>query len=594
MIAASKTVSLACVALWALLATAAAAQTPAPGFRQEQTREGCLYYSPDFATTDWTFTWLGSCVRGRLIDGKGTLEGSGPQGFTPRMSGQIVGGYFHGPVTLVSIYPVPGRQDMIETQNFQYNMGCNVTWSKCKPAPTRAQAAASKVLWPVRNEDIRRTEAAHADFRRVCKLIFDEALRRGGSIGDSGKVEETQWIEFHRYRLHNFERSNIRRPPGTDDLDLAGIPRLQEKLTEELNFTQKDLRAGGMWSRYKVCGLEVALNHAQFGVPGFEAGARPMAIWSAGSGAGSTASLAPPSATVAPAAPVRAAPSPRPAAVDPARAQREAEGRQLLNTAAVQKLLREPNRAYDRSVQRTLTPSLRILAENARQACQSEYEGAFVDAYASGMGGRDSNPALVVAGMDINFVLPPTQAAERAAAGEAEAIRGLSRYAERDDAGGGTVMRCVARHHLERLGIPIEDEASVLPLSGTSPSTDSPAAGKPRAEEDPVDTDEYADRCLRALIPGQNMGGGGFGAIENKCGFPINYTFCNLNPRPGSWSEAFDCSQGKLGSWHVGANGKSSAHTAGAERVYMLACRAPADTRKTTYQLGRGIIGECR
>lgn len=425
MIAASKTVSLACVALWALLATAAAAQTPAPGFRQEQTREGCLYYSPDFATTDWTFTWLGSCVRGRLIDGKGTLEGSGPQGFTPRMSGQMVGGYFHGPITLVSIYPVPGRQDMIETQNSQYNMGCNVTWPNCKPAPTQARAAV-------------------------------------------------------------------------------------------------------------------------------------------------------------PAAPAA-----------PARAQREAEGRQLLNTPAVQKLLRNPNRTYQRSVERTLTPSVRALANEARKACQADYEGAFVGIYVDRMQ-YDNDPAMAVADMDFNLVLSPTKAAERAASGEADSIGWLRREAAREDAGYGAALRCVARHHLERLGIPIEDEASVLALSGTSPSTDSRAAGKPRAEEDPVDADEYADRCLRALIPGQNMGGGGFGAIENKCGFPINYTFCNLNPRPGSWSEAFDCSQGKLGSWHVGANGKSSAHTAGAERVYMFACRAPADTRKTTYQLGRGIIGECR
>jgi hypothetical protein len=238
---------------------------------------------------------------------------------------------------------------------------------------------------------------------------------------------------------------------------------------------------------------------------------------------------------------------------------------------------------------------VRALANDARKACQADYEGAFVGIYVDRMQ-YDSDPAMAVADMDFNLVLSPTKAAERAASGEADSIGWLRREAAREDAGYGAALRCVARHHLARLGIPIEDDAPALALAGTSPSTDSPAAGKPRAEEEPVDTDEYAARCLRALIPGRDAGAGTFGAIENKCGFKIAYTLCNLNPKPGSWGESFACVPGRKPAYleFVGPNGRVGTHTVGAEAVHLLACRHPAaPSQNTTFQLGRGIIGEC-
>ena len=58
----------------------------------------------------------------------------------------------------------------------------------------------------------------------------------------------------------------------------------------------------------------------------------------------------------------------------------------------------------------------------------------------------------------------------------------------------------------------------------------------------------------------------------NNCAFAVEYNYCVVNPRPGSWSALFDCAQGKSGSWQVGANSRAIMQTAGAQVAY-FGCR---------------------
>lgn len=419
---------------------------PAPGFRQDRTREGCLFFAPASAGSDWSFTWVGSCTPGQVINGQGTLEGRGPQGFTPRMSGQMIGGYLNGPITLVSIYPaVPGRPRMEETQHFQYNMGCNVTWTNCRPPP------------------------------------------RPRSVGNAA-----------------------------------------------------------------------------------------------------TATVTPSRSATRPSAPATASASP-----SAAYQTRLVEGQRLASTPAVQRALRNPNRTYDRSMR--LTPAERALANRSLRDCQSEFEDAYADFYAS-RGEAGADPAFVVADLDINILASDARYAADAARGDANAIQALRSSAMREGDGPAAAKRCVSRHHLARLGIPVEDGAAGEASAANDPAGSAAASTSSPRQQEAVDTDEYAARCLRALVPGRDEGAALYGMVVNSCDFRIAYTLCILNARPGSWGESFRCEAGRGTRHldHVRANGRSSTHTSGGDAVYLFACRDPATPRNAEFQLGRGIIGECR
>ncbi len=120
-------------------------------------------------------------------------------------------------------------------------------------------------------------------------------------------------------------------------------------------------------------------------------------------------------------------------------------------------------------------------------------------------------------------------------------------------------------------------------------SSVSGTAGKRKRSNVP---EAHASHCLAP----QKEGG-----VINNCAFAIEYSYCVVQPKPGSWSASFDCNQNKSGSWQVGANSRAIMHTNGAQ-VAFFGCRygptlskpdgiSPADFR---YNPNGLPTGRCR
>ncbi|MEO8000279.1 MAG: hypothetical protein ABI644_00275, partial [Arenimonas sp.] len=62
------------------------------------------------------------------------------------------------------------------------------------------------------------------------------------------------------------------------------------------------------------------------------------------------------------------------------------------------------------------------------------------------------------------------------------------------------------------------------------------------------------------------------GGVINNCAFAVEYSYCVVQPKPGSWAASFDCNQGKSGSWQVGPNSRAIMQTAGLQ-VAFFGCR---------------------
>jgi hypothetical protein len=100
-----------------------------------------------------------------------------------------------------------------------------------------------------------------------------------------------------------------------------------------------------------------------------------------------------------------------------------------------------------------------------------------------------------------------------------------------------------------------------------------------------------ANHCLR-LYRQVNEAYGGF---SNGCGFKVDFVFCNVRPKPGSWAAMFDCAKGPngIGGSSAAANFFSADHTNGAEHVYWFACKSPDIPADVEYVEGRGLVGRC-
>lgn len=100
-----------------------------------------------------------------------------------------------------------------------------------------------------------------------------------------------------------------------------------------------------------------------------------------------------------------------------------------------------------------------------------------------------------------------------------------------------------------------------------SPSTASDAKGKPKRlhVEGAV-----ATSCLTPLEAG---------GVQNQCNFAIEYVYCVYKPKKDSWSSAFDCEQGKTGSWQVGPLSKAIMQNNG-ERLVYFGCKYGATLAK--------------
>lgn len=62
------------------------------------------------------------------------------------------------------------------------------------------------------------------------------------------------------------------------------------------------------------------------------------------------------------------------------------------------------------------------------------------------------------------------------------------------------------------------------------------------------------------------------GGVQNQCNFAIEYIYCVYKPKKDSWSSAFDCEQGKTGSWQVGPLSRAIMQNNG-ERLVYFGCK---------------------
>lgn len=86
-----------------------------------------------------------------------------------------------------------------------------------------------------------------------------------------------------------------------------------------------------------------------------------------------------------------------------------------------------------------------------------------------------------------------------------------------------------------------------------------------------------------------------YGGLGNLCPYRVDFVFCNLRPKPGSWAATVDCAKGSggLGGSHVLANFQSVNHTKGAEATYWFACKYPGIPADVEYVEGVGLRGRC-
>lgn len=129
--------------------------------------------------------------------------------------------------------------------------------------------------------------------------------------------------------------------------------------------------------------------------------------------------------------------------------------------------------------------------------------------------------------------------------------------------------------------------------STSSPSTRAPRPPSPAAPAAPAVIDPYASLpvdCVRIADTPE----GSYGAFQNVCDYPVNFSFCAYEPNPGAWSEYFKCQAdgSKLGFDGIAARGRQAAHIKGAKSVHWFACRKPKEP-KVTFN-GKELVGSCK
>ena len=123
-----------------------------------------------------------------------------------------------------------------------------------------------------------------------------------------------------------------------------------------------------------------------------------------------------------------------------------------------------------------------------------------------------------------------------------------------------------------------------------SPST--PAS--PSAPSAPTIMDPYAGHpvdCVRIA----DTPAGSYGAFQNVCDFPVNFSYCAYNPKQGAWSEHFKCNAdgSTLGFDGIAARGLQAAHIKDAEKVHWFACRKPKTPHNVKFN-GKELVGSCK
>jgi hypothetical protein len=116
--------------------------------------------------------------------------------------------------------------------------------------------------------------------------------------------------------------------------------------------------------------------------------------------------------------------------------------------------------------------------------------------------------------------------------------------------------------------------AITTPAAPAAPSA--PAAAPPEGSG-PVDCVRLGDRE---------------GVFKNVCDFPVYFTYCGVNPPPGSWTARCD-EQSKWGLDGIAANGIQAGFTR-AETIHMFACKKPKTPKDVKFIPGKGLWGTCK
>lgn len=83
-----------------------------------------------------------------------------------------------------------------------------------------------------------------------------------------------------------------------------------------------------------------------------------------------------------------------------------------------------------------------------------------------------------------------------------------------------------------------------------------------------------------------------YGSFKNVCDFPVYFTYCGLNPKPGSW--VADCNKGGFGLDGIAERGIQGGFTRSAEMIYMFACQKPKTPKDVRFIPGKGLYGSCK
>lgn len=181
-----------------------------------------------------------------------------------------------------------------------------------------------------------------------------------------------------------------------------------------------------------------------------------------------------------------------------------------------------------------------------------------------------------------------------------EALRWWRSSADQGDASGQYLLGLL---HEQGLGVPQDDEEALrwLRLALQQLPEEEVRLAVARVEQRLQGTNRTGavegsvDRNLndesRCITP--DVSGPGAAWFANSCNYPVYVLFCNLDAREDSGSSSFDCRTGKFGLSGVPANGRVAALIVSG-RPYWSACQQPATPRNAVFELGRGIIAQCR
>jgi hypothetical protein len=112
-------------------------------------------------------------------------------------------------------------------------------------------------------------------------------------------------------------------------------------------------------------------------------------------------------------------------------------------------------------------------------------------------------------------------------------------------------------------------ELNAQASTSVRPSSAEPA--RPDRQKVIASAGEVAHSCLTVVKSGL------YGGFANSCTFAVNFKFCALNPRKGTWTEHLDCEKSAVLSLSsVAAKAVVTDHTHGAEKIAWFACKSPA------------------